>query len=495
MGRNLTRWLIPLPAVLFSFFPSTARAEPSAGLNAVGYNFYGLTNGGYPTQSDTLYPVCHTETENNINRNFNGEPFGPCPYDYFMVHYSGFITIPANNTIQFMIAADDGGTIQIGNTQFGTWGVKVCQWSAVTTASFPAGSYALDGWFFEWWGDTCFMLAWNINNTGWVIVPDSAFTTTSPATTTTTTTLAPTTTIPETTTTSASTTTSTTTTTTTTTTAPSTTVPVVSEPTTTTPQTTTYTPQPQPTMPEPPTTVPLPQIEPPAIPEIPDLLLPEIETNPPETLELPPEIVDTIPELVDTYPTMPDTIPEPPDTMPLPPDTLPDAPETLDTLPIEVIAELPPELVEALLEAGDTDIPLTEEQFDTVVDTIADLAPEEAVALIEQILATAVTPDQAEELATNPDVLAVITEEQAEEIFETIEVQQLDETQIAELTTAIQNAPLAVQKVFEKTVDIFGGFDDYVPTGSNIPVGERRTLIAIAAGTTLTAASSKIRRK
>lgn len=192
---------------------------------------------------------------------------------------------------------------------------------------------------------------------------------------------------------------------------------------------------------------------------------------------------------------MPDTIPEPPDTMPLPPDTLPDAPETLDTLPIEVIAELPPELVEALLEAGDTDIPLTEEQFDTVVDTIADLAPEEAVALIEQILATAVTPDQAEELATNPDVLAVITEEQAEEIFETIEVQQLDETQIAELTTAIQNAPLAVQKVFEKTVDIFGGFDDYVPTGSNIPVGERRTLIAIAAGTTLTAASSKIRRK
>jgi hypothetical protein len=192
---------------------------------------------------------------------------------------------------------------------------------------------------------------------------------------------------------------------------------------------------------------------------------------------------------------MPDTIPEPPDTMPLPPDTLPDAPETLDTLPIEVIAELPPELVEALLEAGDTDIPLTEEQFDTVVDTIADLAPEEAVALIEQILATAVTPDQAEELATNPDVLAVITEEQAEEIFETIEVQQLDETQIAELTTAIQNAPLAVQKVFEKTVDIFGGFDDYVPTGSNIPVGERRTLIAIAAGTTLTAASSKIRKK
>jgi hypothetical protein len=243
-------------------------------------------------------------------------------------------------------------------------------------------------------------------------------------------------------------------------------------------------------MPEPPATVPLPQIE---IP---------IETFPPETLNLPPEIVDTMPEVVDTYPTVepPDTLPfvgelpDPPDTMPLPPDTLPDAPETLDTLPIEVIAELPPELVEALLDAGDTDIPLTEEQFDTVVDTIEDLAPEEAVALITQILATAVTPDQAEALATNPEVLAVVTEKQATEIFETIEVEQLDDSQIAELTEAIQGAPLAVQEAFENTIDIFGGFDDYVPTGSNIPVGERRTLIAIAAGATLTAASTRIRR-
>jgi len=310
-----------------------------------------------------------------------------------------------------------------------------------------------------------------------------------------------TTTIQETTTTWTTTTSSTTTTTSTTTTAPSTTVPVTIESTTTTPQTTSTYP-PEPTMPEPPATVPLPQIVIPAIPEtMPPP--PEIETYPPETLNLPPDVVDTMPYPVDTYPTIypPDTLPfvgllpEPPDTIPLPPDMPIDAPETLDTLPIEVIAELPPELIEALLDAGDTDVPLTEEEFTAVVDTIKDLAPEEAVALIAQILATAVTPDQAEALASNPEVLAVITEEQATEIFETIDVTELDNTQIAELTEAIQGAPLAVQKVFEQTIDIFGGFDDYVPTGSNIPVGERRTLIAIAAGTTLTAASSKIKRK
>jgi hypothetical protein len=332
---------------------------------------------------------------------------------------------------------------------------------------------------------------------------------------TTTTTTVPDTTIPDTTTTIQetttsweSTTTSTTTTTTTTTIAPSTTVDVPPNLTTTTLQTIATIPV-EPTMPEPPATVPLPQIEPPAMPEIPPLVLPEIETYPPETLNLPPDVVDTMPYPVDTYPTVypPDTLPfvgllpEPPDTMPLPPDTMPlppdmplDAPEPPLMPPMELIEELPPELVEALLDAGDTDIPLTEEQFDTVVDTIKNLAPEEAVALITQILATAVTADQAEALASNPEVLAVITEEQATEIFETIEVQQLDETQIAELTAAIQDAPLAVQEVFEQTIDIFGGFDDYVPTGSNIPVGERRTLIAIAAGTTLTAAGSRMRR-
>ena len=313
---------------------------------------------------------------------------------------------------------------------------------------------------------------------------------------TTTTTTVPDTTIPDTTTTiqetttSWTTTTSTTTTTTTTTIAPSTTVAAPPNLTTTTLQTIATIPV-EPTMPDPPATVPLPQIEPPAMPEIPPLVLPEIETYPPETLELPPDVVDTLPELVVTYP----TVLEPPDTMPLPPDMPIDAPEPPVMLPPELIAELPPDLVEALLDAGDSEVPLTEEQFDTVVDTIKNLAPEEAVALITQILATAVTPDQAEALASNPEVLAVITEEQATEIFETIDVTELDNTQIAELTEAIQGAPLAVQEAFEETIDIFGGFDDYVPTGSNIPVGERRTLIAIAAGTTLTAASSKIKRK
>ena len=497
-------WMIFAPVAILALFAPSVHAEPVAGLQTTYY----IIDSVPPTRSDNIYTECGSEVENNINRSYDGEPYLDCTNDLFMVHMTGFIEIPAHETIEFWLATDDGGNINIDGNEWGYWGDQGCSWMESGQIDISAGSQPLDVWMYENGGGSCLMLAWNIDNEGFAIVPDSAFTTNGiPADTTVPDTTVPdtTTTIQETSTTWESTTTFTTTTTSTTTTstiAPSTTVTVTNPPTITTPQIIS-TPQPEPTMPEPPALGPLPQIEPPAIPEIPALPPPEIETNPPETLNLPPEIVDTMPFPVDTYPTVspPDTLPfvgllpDPPDTMPLPPDIFPDAPETLDTLPIEVIAELPPELVEALLDAGDTDIPLTEEQFDTVVDTIEDLAPEEAVALITQILATAVTPDQAEALATNPDVLAVITEEQATEIFETIDVTELDNTQIAELTAAIQDAPLAVQEVFEQTIDIFGGFDDYVPTGSNIPVGERRTLIAIAAGATLTAASSKIKGK
>jgi hypothetical protein len=280
---------------------------------------------------------------------------------------------------------------------------------------------------------------------------------------------------------------STSTTTTTSTIAPSTTVPVEEESTTTILQTTTTLP-PDTTVPEPTTTT---------VVEASTTTVPEPSTTVAETTTVP-EVVDTIPPVVVT--TVPDTtIPDttvPDTTVPdtLPPDTLPDAPETPETLPPETIEEILGEVTQDILEAVDSGEPLTEEQFDAVVEALSELTEEQAIELIDQILSTEVTADQAEELASNPEILAVITYDQAEEIFDTIDVTELDNTQIAELTEAIQGAPLAVQEAFEATIDIFGGFDDYVPTGSNIPVGERRTLIAIAAGATLTAASTRMRR-
>jgi hypothetical protein len=191
---------IPILVWLSSLiFPNVAYADPTPGLNAVGY----AIPSGIPTKSDAMYQSCGTEVEDNINRNFNYEPFQQCPDDWFMIHYTGFINIPENETISFIVAADDGGTVQIGDTaEFGTWDLKGCQWSTTTNFVLPEGQYSLDGWYFEATGDACYMLAWNINNQGWQIVPDSAFTTQVVPTTTTTTSSSTTTTSSSTTTTS-----------------------------------------------------------------------------------------------------------------------------------------------------------------------------------------------------------------------------------------------------------------------------------------------------
>jgi hypothetical protein len=71
----MKRALIALPAIVFAFWPIQAQAEPQPGLNAVGYTFEPT---GIPQRTDDLYPVCGSEVENNINRNFNGEPFQDC---------------------------------------------------------------------------------------------------------------------------------------------------------------------------------------------------------------------------------------------------------------------------------------------------------------------------------------------------------------------------------------------------------------------------------
>jgi hypothetical protein len=475
-----SRWLIFAPVAILALFAPTVHAESQQGLEAR----YFIIDEIPPVMSEHIYTECGSEVENNINRSYDGEPFLGCPEDMFMVHITGTIIIPEHDTIEFWLASDDGGTIKIGLDEWGVWNDQGCSATESGPLDISAGNAPLDLWVYENGGGSCIMLAWKIDNQEWQIVPDEAFLTSytqSDITTSTETTWE-------------SITTFTTQQTTTSTIVESTTVPVTSALISTIPQTiATY--PPEPTMPEPPATVPLPQIyEPAPIETIP--VPPEIETFPPETLELPPYIVDTMPFPVDTYPTIEPPqmlpfvgeLPGPPDTIELPPDIMPEPPATL---PIELIAELPPELVQALEDASE-DVSLTEEQFDMVVESIAELDEEEAVALIEQILATAVTPDQATELASNPDVLAVVTSQQAEEIFATIDVTELDNTQLDALVEAVQEAPVTVRKAFEKTINVFDdGLGDYVPIGSNVPVNTRRTLIAVAAGAATVAAGQR----
>ena len=87
-----------------------------------------------------------------------------------------------------------------------------------------------------------------------------------------------------------------------------------------------------------------------------------------------------------------------------------------------------------------------------------------------------------------------LTAQQAVEVFQNLESEELNEEQITAIVEAVQNAPEEVREAFEEEVDVFGaGFDDYVPLGSGVPVSTRRTLIAVAVGATMTAVGDRRR--
>ena len=539
-----------------------ASAEPVAGVTAYGYTITSAP----PIKSDVQYVSCGTETENNINRNFNGEPFQQCGADWFMVHYKGFITIPVNDSISFMVAADDGGTVKIGDVEFGTWNNKGCSWSAQTSTTFVADIYALDGWFYEATGSTCFMLAWNIDGQGWQIVPDSAFTsdgetsttattsTTSTSTSTTTTTsttsstsTTSTTTQPNTTTTLLATTSTSTlvqatpttssttqllTTTTTTTTTPTTTL----EPTTTTVYVSPITIAPVLVVTEPVVAVPTGTIAQPIEAQ------PIETTSPPTTVELKPKI--DMPLTTDTRP--PETVPPPNETVaprtskidpsvPRPNTSVPplivlkgtpldgadpfliardepiSQPSSTTTTPNSSLLTPTTNLTELgssgqdtlekfanqRLIASDSFLavaefvgklginpiePIKDEQVAEILATLSTATQVEIQGAMTLILEAGLSNEQTILFASSSEVLASVSGDQAETLFESLHVEELTDAELGAFTAVIQMAPPSVKKAFEKAINVFGSqFESYVPEGSLIPVSKRRALVAVGA--------------
>lgn len=61
--------------------------------------------------------------------------------------------------------------------------------------------------------------------------------------------------------------------------------------------------------------------------------------------------------------------------------------------------------------------------------------------------------------------------------LDTLTTEQLDQ-----IALVVSKAPPEVKKKFESEINIFGGgLDNYVPVGSTVNVGERRTLVVIGA--------------
>ena len=447
MGRN-ARYLIIIPAVLFALFAKPAKAD---------------TLGEWLASQS-----CATASIEVIDNTIilHG-PDGGCPGANWIKIET---TIPANvDTIDFTWAYQTNDGWVYDPPQYGINGVYTLltqQNNATGSLSVPVNEGDIFT-FRQYSIDTCCQPGHlTISNLSlWVSITSST------TTTTTSTTTVPSTTVPVTnpTTTTVQETSTTTTTSvvnsTSSTSSTSTTVPEPSTTTTAMPTSTT-------------TTSIAPQI---SEPEFVDTVVP-VEPEPDETDTTTTSVEEATPETTlpeettTTDETYPDTTEEPVvDT------TLPEATET----PLE--APLSDEEVGSLIAEAET--------TEALVEALAELSPEQVEQVIEALLVEEPTEEQATALASSPEVLAVITTEQAAQIFEVLDVGALTDTQTEELIAAIESAPTEIREEFEDTIDIFGeGLDDYTPTGSNIPVGERRTLIAVTAGITLAAAGTRIRR-
>ena len=203
----------------------------------------------------------------------------------------------------------------------------------------------------------------------------------------------------------------------------------------------------------------------------------------------------TLPQIEE--PSTPSTMPpEPSNTDPpavgtLPPDVEPEAP-TEDTEDIEDIEDVEPAVelepaVEELLqgeelpeeafnEAGE----ITKEVFAALLNEVENLEPEQVIEVVDAILETNLSQEQAIELVVSAAVLEAISEDQAEQIFEELVPAELTATQAEAITEAMNEAPSKVKKTFESIINIFGSqFEAYISLGSNIPVSQRRSLVAI----------------
>ena len=406
-----TRWLIPLPAILFAVIPQNAKAETT-------YNTW----------------TCY---QSNTNQWTMQQP---------LADYQAGLMPNWNDCLAW----------QNGEPENYVWSYGPSVTTTTTTTTTTVVQETTTSW-----------------------VPS----TTSTTITTTTTTIAETTTVPATTTTVAP---STTTTTTTEPVQTSTTTSTTS--TTVTPTTTTEVPY---TPPQTSTTVPQPESS------------PTNETQPETTTTVPATTIDesetTEPETSTTV--LDETVAEPvsPDKTTIPEITVP---EIFDE-PVLDETEQPTEPLkpeEDILETTELTVQsssttsvlfledelIDDEQFSAIIESIDKASSEQIVAIIETVLAADITSEQAAELVSNVTVLQVITESEAEQLFSEVVPAELSEEQAALIVEAVQSAPKEVRKAFEAVIDIFGSqFENYVPTGSNIPVSQRRTLVAIGATLTM----------
>jgi hypothetical protein len=487
-------WIL---AVLFAAaicFPASLKASVEPGLDVTVYNNFGY-NASPPLPDVSGRPVVGTATVTNINQNFDQSPMFNM-YEDFIVKYEGYITAPITGDILFWPQADDGTMFYLDGILIdqGNWVNKGGGGLQTPPQQFNAGeSKPFIYWYYEDGGGANTTLYWNIGN-GWEIVPESAFS--KSANTTTTTTIAPYF-------------------------NPVTNLLGVSKPDASVdlawdqPQQSNleifaY-------------TITFFKLENGVesggwgvwTDQISFTLGPwmwdgttgygdvrfkirpgtaacftvsnlECFYGPEEYIDLliedpTPTTTTTVPLTTTTVaPTTTTTVP--PTTTTVPPTTTTVAPTTTTTVPPTTTTTVPPTTTTVAPTTTTTVAPTTTTTVaptttTTVAPTTTTVAP--VIQIPELKTEEKIPAEQAVSLAIDEEVLQNIDEDEARVIFSSIETSSINEEQKSKITEAVQNAPQEVKEAFEGEINIYAeGFDDYVPVGSSIDVGTRRTFIA-----------------
>lgn len=61
-------------------------------------------------------------------------------------------------------------------------------------------------------------------------------------------------------------------------------------------------------------------------------------------------------------------------------------------------------------------------------------------------------------------------------------IEELPDEAVQAIVETLNDAPEEIKDEFQESVNVFGGeIDTYIPSGSNVSVGERRTIVAVTA--------------
>ena len=181
----MKRAAFPLLGIIFStlIFLPIVRAEdlPQQGVTMTVYD--GSPLGLIPWETTPDLPVCYSAVVPNIDYDWGSAPPAEgCPGDFFLVNFTGWLTVPESGQWEFLNWSDDGWRMTLdGVLTIDDWNFHGCggHWSGPNEgySQLVAGqSYALDIWMFEWGGGACARLDYG-SPSGYGIVPTEWLTT------------------------------------------------------------------------------------------------------------------------------------------------------------------------------------------------------------------------------------------------------------------------------------------------------------------------------